>query len=129
MGRASAVPFLGEEAFEAIFSELARLRVLGLGDAIGVEEEKVARAHLGLAHSHLHGLEQAHRQAAARQSFNRAAGAADQRREMAATAIFDLARVRIIRRVDTAMRPKVCPKSAKSGIGLRNSSSSAGSSS
>ena len=110
----------GEETFEAVLPELARLRVLGFGDAIGVEEEKVARAHLGLAHHHLHGLEQADRQAAARQRFNRAAGAADERGEVAAAAIFDFARARIVRGVDERgeeLRRRCCSRGTRSPSG------------
>ena len=94
--RAGAVPFFGQQTFETILTELARLWVLGFGDAVGVEEEKIARAQLSLGDHHLHRLEQADRQAADRQRFNRAARATDEPREMAAVAIFERARARIV---------------------------------
>ena len=42
------MPFFGEQTFEAILPELARLRVLGFCYPIGVEEKKIARAQLSL---------------------------------------------------------------------------------
>ena len=94
--RGGAVAFSGQQTFEAISPELERVRVLGFGDAIGVEQQKVARAKLRLMHRHLHRLEQADRQAANRQGLDHAAGAADQPGKVAAIAIFKLARARIV---------------------------------
>ncbi len=88
--------FFGQQTFEAILPELERVRVLSFGHAIGVEEEKVARPKLRLMHGHLHGLEQADRQAANRESLDHAAGAADQPGKVAAVAIFERARARIV---------------------------------
>ena len=68
-----AAALLGQQTFEALFAELARLGIFGFGDAIGIEEENVSRAQFAPMHRHLHGIEQADRQAAGWQRFNPAA--------------------------------------------------------
>ena len=87
---------LRQQSMQAFLAELDALRVLGFGDAVGVEKEKVARRALRAVHRHLHGLEQADRQAADRQRLDRAAGAADKPGKVAAVAIFEFARARIV---------------------------------
>src|ERR1700722_6026475 len=96
LGRVRAVSLFGQQTLEAILPELVRLRVLGLGDPVGLEEEEIAWTQLSVADRHLHGLEQADRQAADTQRLHHAAPAPDKPREMAAVAIFEHARARIV---------------------------------
>ncbi len=85
----------GEEVEKALLSELARLGVGRLSHAVGVEKQEVAFAHRRLPRLDLQMVEEAERQAASRQRFDGAVGAPEQRRKVAAAAIFDLAGARV----------------------------------